>query len=579
MKKIKINFVGLYNFINNGSYRHFFEDGINLILADSRVGKTTLAKIPFYTLGCNTDLETISEEYDDFMTILSLNIDNENYYFLRLNNKKYENQLYILNNSYQILWEGKTYSRNNTKSVLGYADYIYNLFGLENFLIKNTIKNKISFSTPYPGAMFELFYIDQLNWGADWKTFKKELFNISPKDYSYIYAYLYGIISDDDIKFLNDNASIASSIIDDELTKDKLEFIIKELSKKFSSDQDFKEIKDISNNSKKLFSNMIIKEKEIKGNMLNERKISEKIAELEIQFNLLNANINAINEFIEQNSDFIYNVDINGANHKIYLKDILDFRAKTVLNLQEKEKILDEINILKTNKKLINTTIKSLKTEYFNLKLELKKFDSLLAQVGNKEENNRIKILIQNYENNLNDLNKKIKKAKKEKKAFDQKSIFITLELNKLNQKLLNDIKIYISKLDLKYSVKIKDAIYNKKKYTGSESIIYSLTRLFINYKNIVKLNSFFIIDSPKKEEQDLPTIRARNLIFRDIIDYNKIFNRQFLIFSVNKNDLDFDNIKNISESTIDRSPQKLLEIQDSYFNEWLSTNILDKIK
>ncbi|WHQ37082.1 hypothetical protein [Spiroplasma sp. SV19] len=87
MNKIKINFLGIYNFKNKGSYRIFLKDGINLIMANSRVGKTTLAKLPFYTLGCNTMLEDISEKYDDFMTIISLSVNNHIFYFLRLNNK------------------------------------------------------------------------------------------------------------------------------------------------------------------------------------------------------------------------------------------------------------------------------------------------------------------------------------------------------------------------------------------------------------------------------------------------------------------------------------------------------------
>ncbi|WHQ37080.1 hypothetical protein E7Y35_04180 [Spiroplasma sp. SV19] len=58
---------------------------------------------------------------------------------------------------------------------------------------------------------------------------------------------------------------------------------------------------------------------------------------MEIQLNMLNGNINYINEFMEENKDFMYEVTIADQKHKIYLKDIMDFKAKIILNLLKKK--------------------------------------------------------------------------------------------------------------------------------------------------------------------------------------------------------------------------------------------------
>ncbi|WHQ37081.1 hypothetical protein [Spiroplasma sp. SV19] len=99
--------------------------------------------------------------------------------------------------------------------------------------------------------MFDLFYIDQSYWGSDWKTFRNDLFNIDRDSFAYIYAYLFEVISDNDIKVLNDNINIDFQLSENELNKNKLQFLIDQLSIKFSSEVDFKEIENINTISKK----------------------------------------------------------------------------------------------------------------------------------------------------------------------------------------------------------------------------------------------------------------------------------------------------------------------------------------
>ncbi|WHQ37079.1 hypothetical protein [Spiroplasma sp. SV19] len=96
---------------------------------------------------------------------------------------------------------------------------------------------------------------------------------------------------------------------------------------------------------------------------------------------------------------------------------------------------------------------------------------------------------------------------------------------------------------------------------------------------NISKLNSFFVIDSPREKELDSNARIARNKIINLICSNNKTMNRQILIFSVYDEDIDFDKSLVISKKKIMREPKSLVEISDNEFNSWLSENIFDKLK
>lgn len=578
MKIVKINFMGIYNLDNKNSYRQFLSENINYIFASNRVGKTILSKIPAFTLGADVKLEKLHEEYSNFMTILSLKINNNFFYVIRLISQKFTHNLYILNSNFDCIFQGKWASKKE-KNTFDFNKELYNLFDIENIICKKTPDRTPIIKTPYIGTFLEFFNIFQENWGEDFKNFSRDNIKIKKNDFLYTFLYLTEEITDQQAgKMLN------RVNLDNEITKLKekdknIDFLLKALSELTVSKLDIENLKDLSNKNENIMKKINEIELKLIEKINDIKEIKDKILKYKLIFNDLENNIQNIIQLDNEYNDFYQEVTIkDDYKKKIFYKDLVGFKIKYNQNLVKKEEIENKLNLYKKQLKIKQIDLKKMQEEKNNLYNNLINFEDQIFNINNKNLNENIKQIIDKYDKeklkNLGNLKLKenereviIKANKKLDKSVKNIEIKYTDEMGKI-----------IKELNLKFTLEYKNFIHNTK-FTGAEAVIYSLVKLFINFLYVNKINFFFIIDSLKEKDQDRDTIRAREDLIKKIIFKNNILDRQIIIFSSDREtvNLDYEN-KKIKEWEINRKSKSLLEQPDDEFNLWLESNILPKL-
>ncbi|AOG60396.1 hypothetical protein SHELI_v1c04450 [Spiroplasma helicoides] len=574
MSSVKINSLGIYNIEGAGSYRHYFESGFNIVLGNNRVGKTTLAQLPFYTLGCSTQLEDISEVYKDFLTFVELEIDKTIYYFFRLKSKNYNHNLFILNKEFKIIWKGKSGSKKG-ENIQNYSQKILELFDLGDLKIKNDYKDKTVFESPYTGILFEFFYISQSFWGKDWKVFNSDLKKIDKKSIPFIHGFLSEKFYKNDleewIKYFTSDFDVKSK--NEYLVK--LNFLINKLSEKIISDQDIKQNLEINNKAIKILKNKSELEQKLMDLSKEQKEIEIKINQLKKQLGYNNKNISNLSYLEKEYGDFYSKVTLEENKvHKIYFKDLMEFKVKKELNKINKETVLEKIKLKNKEINNINKEIMMLKNKIKDADITINELGLLSNELIEKDYDLKIKQIIEKSRIEFKNIKNEVSNINMEKREAKKLVDSLIKKFEDYDKNLSDQLKNIINSLKLKYDININCFIVNSKVHSGAAATIYSLSKLYLNFINFSKLNSFYVIDSPREKEQDEDTITARNELLNKFLISNLNEKKQVILFTV-KDDFNLDKNK-ISISRIERQPQSLLTDENYEFRKWIENNVLE---
>ncbi len=137
------------------SGNQFLFKRLNLIIAnDNSVGKSTLAKLLFWSLGCEPDLDTTWRNFD-CSTIITFTVGDEQYEI-----KRYKNEISLKDKS----------SITTYPKITG--DYATRLSEIVNFKALLPNQHSGELETPPPAFYFLPFYIDQKrSWSKAWDNF------------------------------------------------------------------------------------------------------------------------------------------------------------------------------------------------------------------------------------------------------------------------------------------------------------------------------------------------------------------------------------------------------------------------
>jgi len=157
MQSLKFERLLVLSDSNKSANQFQFSQRLNLITAkDNSVGKSTLAKLLFWALGCPTALDTTWTNQDT-KTILDFNISDQKYSV-----KRYKN-----------LMELKTGNEPPIKFNKITGEYSEKLTKLLNFKVLLPNKSSGLLEVPPPAYYFLPFYIDQKkSWSEAWNNFE-----------------------------------------------------------------------------------------------------------------------------------------------------------------------------------------------------------------------------------------------------------------------------------------------------------------------------------------------------------------------------------------------------------------------
>ena len=504
MRNLKFNQLLLLSNSEKSGNLFQFQRNLNLITAkDNNVGKSTLVKLLFWTIGCEPSFDTKWKNLD-CKAIVKFEIDSQEYHVMR-----YKDLITL-----KIV---KTNTKTSYIKITG--DYAKKIAELLDF--KVLLANRAEeLETPPPAYYFLPFYIDQKrSWTKAWDNFEK-LEQYSDWK-STLIKYHVGLLTPAHFDFEKEKyeqkgiqriitkdiekIDIALNIVDSYIPKVS-ESITTNVDKFFTMSEEIKkDLSELANNQEQILNELSENESE-KAYLEHQKNISEKIIqELDSDYKFTIENVQE--EEVE--------CPLCGTVHE---NSIIN-RASILTDKQQAENQLQEINqsIDKLQLKIEKLTVRlnSVKNKIgeLNSKYTIEDdnnisigFNDIIESIAGKSIQEKVTLTKKNKLDEESNLEKQIKAIQKDQKDLQIKETIenIIATFNATFTKYAKvlgaeDINLSEIKSPLDYNKVVKEggAAENSRAILAYYSTIYSLVE---TYGNEVKCA--FIIDTPNQHEQ-----------------------------------------------------------------------------
>jgi predicted nucleic acid-binding Zn-ribbon protein len=531
MKRLVFEEIQVLSFREKKAIKVQFNPKRTIIKGSNQVGKSSLMKSIYYTLGANPSVINDNWLKAEPITYLKFKVDEK-----RLSVMRYNKIVFV------VIDENGITQAHNFKSLSAYLNKIFDF----NLIINN---RKGEAETPPPAYLFLPFYIDQdKSWNDNWNSFA----NLSQfsKWKKPLLDYHSGIKGNSYYKTKSEFDSIKTEIEETKNEIDTLNKILRSIKSKLK-DEDFNiSVDDFSNEVTELLSECEILKVE-------QNKLKHKLTEFYNQKSVLLSRISIVETSINE-SKLDYKYALNYIENEI---DCPMCGAHYENNFSERFSIAeDEENL--------DELLKELKNELLNINEEIQKFDK--SFIDKKIDFEKIQELLneKKAEIKLIDLiENEGKKRVKEIFVQEQNEIYtkigkattkfssLEIDLKRINKdgetKKQNIMNLYRSKLTAylknlnidteKTSKGIFERMDSNIKEQGSNLpralLAYYFAFLHIMDKYSTSTFCPIVIDSPNQQEQDSENLKA----IMNFINQNQPENSQLILSLVEDIETTFD--------------------------------------
>jgi len=513
------------------SANQFHFQRLNLVIADDNsVGKSTLAKLLFWSFGCEPEFDTTWNSLD-CSTIVRFTIGDSDYEI-----KRYKNMISILENGI---------ITNYSKITGEFSQKLAELVGFKA-LLPNQATGELE--TPPPAYYFLPFYIDQRrSWSKAWDNFNnlgqfKNWKNI-------IIKYHVGLLTPDyfelEIEKVIKKTNKANLNIDVEKIDSTLEIV-----ENYLTTEAFKTV------GKEDFDFMTEEiEKDLKELYIKQENILDKYSNLQITISHLEHQKIIAKELIEElDKDYVFAIEnipednikcpLCGTNHENSI-----FNKTSILTDKNQAEVqLDNINteINSANKKLLlaNAEINSVREKIDNLNKKYIKqsnqdseftFSKLIENIGGQSIKKNVTESRNEKIGSIRDLDKAIRLASK-----SQKQLYTQEHIDDVNSVFNSYLSSYIKELDaeainlsqITSPMSYNEIIKEGGAAEGTRAILAYYIAIFSTVeRNKNEIISPLVIDTPNQQEQS--DDNYSNIV--DLIN-NKISNNNQVIICAMSN-------------------------------------------
>lgn len=508
MRKLILEKITIISHSTKSARQFEFGRNLTLITADdgNSVGKSTLAKMVFWSFGCDPLFSPVWKALD-CSSIITFSIDEESYSIHR-----YKNEMSFRKDG-QLL---KVYD----KITGAFSEKFAELVGFDVLLPK---KNSFTLEVPPPAYYFLPFYIDQKRtWVKPWDSFT------NLQQYS---KWAQPVISFHSALISKEHFFVEGDIYDIKEEVNEVQNNISELNNAVTILKNNIKEQDFNVDSESLASELIKCEESIKLNIEETSRVKIDIIEVEVQVNLAKSII------VELDKDYIFSVE-NMNEGSIECPTCGTIHENSIANrssiLIDKEIAQKQLGLLLEEKSQLQKTLMILRDEISGFKSQLAKLQAAfetsnsraLTEFATNNVDKQVEVIV---EKKTSDLVSKQLKEKGLRKS--QKDLVSKEQLNLIKEDFANTFFKYITKLKVNIDASlIKSPLdYNKIYEVGgaAEDARAVLGYYLALYEHISshskEVISPLVIDTPNQQEQSTENYRKIvEAITRGVDDNNQ---------------------------------------------------------
>ncbi len=508
MRKLILEKITIISHSTKSARQFEFGRNLTLITADdgNSVGKSTLAKMVFWSFGCDPLFSPVWKALD-CSSIITFSIDEESYSIHR-----YKNEMSFRKDG-ELL---KVYD----KITGAFSEKFAELVGFDVLLPK---KNSFTLEVPPPAYYFLPFYIDQKRtWVKPWDSFT------NLQQYS---KWAQPVISFHSALISKEHFVVEGDIYDIKEEVNEVQNNISELNNAVTILKNNIKEQDFNVDSESLASELIKCEESIKLNIGETSRVKIDIIEVEVQVNLAKSII------VELDKDYIFSVE-NMNEGSIECPTCGTIHENSIANrssiLIDKEIAQKQLGLLLEEKSQLQKTLMILRDEIFGFKSQLAKLQAAfetsnsraLTEFATNNVDKQVEVIV---EKKTSDLVSKQLKEKGLRKS--QKDLVSKEQLNLIKEDFANTFFKYITKLKVNIDASlIKSPLdYNKIYEVGgaAEDARAVLGYYLALYEHISshskEVISPLVIDTPNQQEQSTENYRKIvEAITRGVDDNNQ---------------------------------------------------------
>lgn len=508
MRKLILEKIIIISHSTKSARQFEFGRNLTLITADdgNSVGKSTLAKMVFWSFGCDPLFSPVWKALD-CSSIITFSIDEESYSIHR-----YKNEMSFRKDG-ELL---KVYD----KITGAFSEKFAELVGFDVLLPK---KNSFTLEVPPPAYYFLPFYIDQKRtWVKPWDSFT------NLQQYS---KWAQPVISFHSALISKEHFVVEGDIYDIKEQVNEVQNNISELNNAVAILKSNIKEQDFNVDSESLASELIKCEESIKLNLEETSRVKIDIIEVEAQVNLAKSII------VELDKDYIFSVE-NMNEGSVECPTCGTIHENSIANrssiLIDKEVAQKQLGILLEEKSQLQRTLMILRDEISGFKSQLAKLQAAFetsnsrafTELATKNVDKQVEVIV---EKKTSDLVSKQLKEKGLRKS--QKDLVSKEQRNLIKEDFANTFFKYITKLKVNIDASlIKSPLdYNKIYEVGgaAEDARAVLGYYLALYEHISshskEVISPLVIDTPNQQEQSTENYRKIvEAITRGVDDNNQ---------------------------------------------------------
>ncbi|ALZ98141.1 hypothetical protein APT61_19825 [Leclercia adecarboxylata] len=508
MRKLILEKITIISHSTKSARQFEFGRNLTLITADdgNSVGKSTLAKMLFWSFGCDPLFSPVWKALD-CSSIITFSIDEESYSIHR-----YKNEMSFRKDG-ELL---KVYD----KITGAFSEKFAELVGFDVLLPK---KNSFTLEVPPPAYYFLPFYIDQKRtWVKPWDSFT------NLQQYS---KWAQPVISFHSALISKEHFVVEGDIYDIKEQVNEVQNNISELNNAVTILKSNIKEQDFNVDSESLASELIKCEESIKLNLEETSIVKIDIIEVEVQVNLAKSII------VELDKDYIFSVE-NMNEGSIECPTCGTIHENSIANrssiLIDKELAQKQLGVLLEEKSQLQKTLMILRDEISGFKSQLAKLQAAFetsnsrafTEFATNNVDKQVEVIV---EKKTSDLVSKQLKEKGLRKS--QKDLVSKEQLNLIKEDFANTFFKYITKLKVNIDASlIKSPLdYNKIYEVGgaAEDARAVLGYYLALYEHISshskEVISPLVIDTPNQQEQSTENYRKIvEAITRGVDDNNQ---------------------------------------------------------
>lgn len=488
------------------SYETEFEKGLNVVIGANKTGKSSIIKSIFYTLGCDTDMESSWKKLISTY-MLFFYYGNEKFCLIR-QNKKY--RLYKTNEN-----DSQFLLLCNAENYADYTNYLLKkIFKIDAELISKKGET-VSFIPP---VLFRFQYIDQ---DGGWRKLGESFTNVSYiKDWrKYSIKFIIGYQGEEYYKFKKQIDIIGNKIGELKIKHNHFSELFDSMKESISNKNESKiegsSIDELKEKADKILSDLSIFEREKVG--LNEKisSLRNEIYEKTLELNVLKKSL----EHIDKDHEFALNQEdtIKCPICGMIYDNSISERIELVKDMQSGEELLNgyktdieflqnNLNEMINNRHALNRNISEFKIQFQKIKESID-IPELYKEEGRKE-------IINVSEHEREKISKEIEVKEFEKVGYelDVKGLESRKRMNKIKNDFIAIYQNVLEKVNIGNTyIKLTNFV-QKLENTGSERpriiLSYHLALYLYNLGRGTNLYNWLVIDTPNQQGQDAKNLK-----------------------------------------------------------------------